>query len=78
MIVVEAGTLPLDAIGRAATFTGMRRGLPWPVRAFDGDVGWKASRCAISWAPAGRRRLCRRCSATWTCLTRTTIATVWF
>ena len=56
-IVVEAGTLPLDVIGRPAIFTGMRPGLPWPLRGFDGDVGWKASRCAISWAPAGR---CRR------------------
>ena len=44
MIVVAAGTLPLDAIGRPASFTGMRRGLPRPVRGFDGDVGWKASR----------------------------------
>ena len=47
-----------------------------PVRGFDGDVGWKASRCAISWAPAGRRCRCRRCTATWTCVTRVAIATV--
>ena len=48
---------PARVIGRPAIFTGMRPGLPWPLRGFDGDVGWKASRCAISWAPAGR---CRR------------------
>ena len=74
--MVKAGTLPLDAIGRPAAFTGMRRGLPPPARGFDGDVGWKAPRCAISRAPAGRRRRCRRRSATWTCVTRAAIAPV--
>ena len=64
-MVVAAGTPLLHAIGRLATFTGMRLGLTWPMRGFDGGVGWKASRCATSWAPAGRCRRCRRCSARW-------------
>ena len=50
---------PLNAIGRPASFTGMRPGLSRPMRGIDGGVGWKASRCAISWAPAGRRRRSR-------------------
>ena len=75
MIMVAAGTFPLAAIGRPVMSTGMRRGLPRPVRGFDGDVGWKASRCAILWPPAGRRHRCRRCTSTWTCITRVAIET---
>ena len=41
--MVEAGTLPLDEISRAAIFTGMRPGLSRPMRGIDGGVGWKAS-----------------------------------
>ena len=66
-----------DAPARCDRQTGhLRRHAARPVRGSDGDVGWKAWRCATSRAPAGRRRQCRRCTATWTCVTRAAIETV--
>ena len=66
-----------DAPARCDRQTGHLRGhAARPVRGSDGDVGWKAWRRAISWAPAGKRRRCRRCTATWTCVTRAAIETV--
>ena len=54
-IVVAAGTLrSMRSAERPAYGHAVR-----PVRGFDGDVGWKASRCAISWSPAERRRRSR-------------------
>ena len=66
-----------DVPARCDRQTGrLHRHAARPVRGFDGDVGWKAWRRATSRAPAGKRRRCRRCTATWTCVTRATIETV--